>query len=96
MTVELVSSEINGVPSGMASLNVTINGQNGDFPDAVSYDASDSDVRTMAEEAVRSGYIPGIDVVQDPNFSEFVVDRFPAKDELPNRLILRPKTPFGC
>jgi len=83
------------MPEGMAVLNVTWSGSNGDLPDPVSYDASDADIRTMAEEAIRTGYIPGIDVDPDVDLGEFVVDRFVAKDELPARVMLRPKVPFG-
>jgi hypothetical protein len=78
-----------------AQLNVTYGGQNGDYPDPVGFDATDGDVKQIAAEAVRTGYIPGIDADPRADFGDFVVDRFPAKGELPNRLILRPKTPFG-
>lgn len=78
-----------------ARLNVTINGQNGDYPDPVSYDATDGDVRQIATEAIRTGYIPGIDADANADLADFVIDRFPATDELPSRLMVRPKTPFG-
>ena len=48
-----------------ARLNVTINGQNGDLPDPVSFDATEGDIRQVAAEAIQTGYIPGIDA--DPN-----------------------------
>jgi len=79
-----------------ARLNVTSGGQNGDYPDPVSFDATDGDVKQIATEAVRTGYIPGIDADPRADFRDFVVDRFPARGDLPNRLILRPKTPFGA
>jgi len=78
-----------------ARLNVTINGQNGDYPDPVSYDMDDPNIRAIVTEAVRSGYIPGIDADAGVNLESFVVDRFPATEELPPRLMVRPKTPFG-
>jgi adenosine/AMP kinase len=78
-----------------ARLNITVNGQNGDYPDLVSYDAADGDIKQIATEAVRTGYIPGI-AAAEVNFLDFVVDRFPANNELPPRLMLRPKTPFGA
>jgi len=77
-----------------ARLNVTVNGQNGDYPDALRYDMTDGDVKQVATEAVRTGYIPGV-TAAEVNFQDFVVDRFPATNELPPRLMLRPKTPFG-
>jgi len=82
-------------PEGMAKLTITFNGQQGDLPDPVSYDSTDGDLKQMATEAIRDGYIPGIDAAE-ADFADFVVDRFPARDDVPfNRLSLRPKTPFG-
>jgi len=78
-----------------ARLNVTINGQNGDYPDPVSYDSTDGDVKQIATEAIRTGYIPGIAADPNANLMDFVVDRFPNTAELPPRLMVRPKTPFG-
>ena len=80
---------------GEARLNITIAGFNGDLPDPVAYDASDADVKQWATEAVRAG-IPGIPAQANPDFTDFVVDRFPASDVRPFPLVmLRPKTPFG-
>jgi hypothetical protein len=79
----------------MARLNITYAGQQGDLPDPVPYDATDADIKRMATESVHQGYVPGIDAAQ-ANFDDFVVDRFPARQDVPyNRLSLRPKTPFG-
>lgn len=78
-----------------ARLNVTINGENGDYPDPVSYESTDGDVRQIATEAIRTGYIPGIAADPTADLADFVVDRFPATAELPSRLMVRPKTPFG-
>ena len=84
------------VPAGpIAQLNITINRQNGDYPDPVSQDASDADIKQIAAEAIHTGYIPGIDADPDVNLTDFVVDRFPATDDLPPRLMVRPKVPFG-
>lgn len=79
-----------------ARLNITWNGQNGDLGDPVLFDATDTEIRGWATEAVRTGSVPGI--VADPNadFTDFVIDRFAASDVTPfNRLMSRPKTPFG-
>ncbi|NIT77348.1 MAG: hypothetical protein GWN58_23220 [Anaerolineae bacterium] len=84
------------VPYGPnARLNVTINGQNGDLPDPVSFEATDGDLKQIAVEAIQTGYIPGITADPEVDLTDFVVDRFPATEELPPRLMVRPKTPFG-
>jgi hypothetical protein len=62
----------------------------------VSYDATDEQIKTWATEAVRNGNVPGIQADPNASFLDFVVDRFPATEELPARLFLRPKTPFGA
>lgn len=78
-----------------ARLNITYGGQQGDLPDTVPYDLPDADILRLAQEALIGG-IPGIDPVPDANLKDFVVDRFPARDDVPyNRLSVRPKTPFG-
>lgn len=78
-----------------ARLNVTFGGQNGDYPEPVNFDLTDVDVKQIATEAIRTGYIPGIALDANVNLQDFVVDRFPATNDLPPRLMLRPKTPFG-
>ena len=81
----------------VAKFTITYNGQQGDLPDPVPYDSPDADLKQMAVEALRDGYIPGIDAVPGVDLVDFVVDRFPARDDVPwNRISLRPKTPFGC
>lgn len=79
----------------MARLNVTFNGENGDLQDPVEYDFSDEAIKQIATEAVRTGYIIGIKAYPDADFTDFVVDRFEAAADLPARLNVRPKTPFG-
>lgn len=84
------------VQVGEARVNITWNGQNGDLPDTVSYGAADADIKRWAEEAVRTGSVPGI--AADPNisFTDFVVDRFGPTEVRPHcSIFLRPKTPFG-
>lgn len=78
-----------------ARLNITIRGMNGDFPDPVFFDASDDEIKAWSTEAVRNGDVGGIDADPNVDFTDFVVDRVPAKEDKPNRLYLRPKTPFG-
>jgi hypothetical protein len=79
----------------MARLNITWSGQNGDNPDLVPWDSSDADIRRIATEAVCTGYVAGIPADPNVDFTDFVVDRFPATDELPYRCFVRSKTPFG-
>ena len=83
------------IRNDQATLNVTWSGNNGDLPDPVSYDSSDADLKQVATEAIRTGYIPGIHTDPNVNLRDFVVDRFPAKDDQPNRIFIRPKVPFG-
>lgn len=79
-----------------AKVNVTYKGQNGDLPDPVNYEATNGDVLGWAAEAIRTGGIPGINVDPAAALVDFVVDRFPTDDATPyNRLMIRPKTPFG-
>lgn len=79
----------------MAFVNITWNGQNGDLPDEVNFDSTKEQVLGWVTEAVRGGDVPGITADPDANFADFVVDRFPATGDKPDRLMVRPKTPFG-
>lgn len=78
-----------------ARLNITLAGTNGDLPDLVGFDATDGDIKQMATEAVRTGYVPGIAADPNVDFRDFVVERFEATADLPPRVFLRPKTAFG-
>lgn len=81
--------------STLARLNITYQGQNGDLVDMVPYDSDDQAIKIVAAEAVSNGSVPGI-TAQQALFNDFVVDRFPSTGEdVPNKLMLRPKTPFG-
>jgi len=77
-----------------AVLNITWNGENGELPDPIAYDATDGDILAWAAEAVRGG-IPGINADHNVRLEGFVVERFNATQDLPNRVAVRPKTPFG-
>lgn len=78
-----------------ATMNITWSGQNGDMPDPIPFDATDADLKAWATEAVQNGDIPGISADHAVNFENFEVQRFNATDTLPNRVFVRPKTPFG-
>lgn len=80
----------------MARLTITFNDMQGDLPDLVPFDATDEDLKQMAMECIRDGYVPGIDADPNANFANYIVDRFPAREDIPwNRLSMRPKTEFG-
>lgn len=84
------------IADNQARVNVTWKGQQGDLPDFVEYGAADGDIFQWVTEAVRAGDIPGIDADPDARFENFIVDRFPAHEEVPhNRLVVRPKTAYG-
>lgn len=88
---------VEDIEKHQARVNITWQGQNGDLPDPVNFDASDGDVKTWVTEAVRGGNVPGIRADRAAVFHEVVVDRFPATEARPYNLIqLRPKTPFGA
>ena len=79
-----------------ATVSVTYGGQQGTLPEPVPFDASDDQIRQWAAESLRAG-LSGVDA-QDVGIdalNDFVVDRYAAKDDLPNRLVVRPKVPFG-
>lgn len=78
-----------------ARLNITWNGQNGELPDAIDFDATDAQILNWAAEAVQGG-VPGIAADPNANLADFVVDRFgPGNGIEYNRVAVRPKTPFG-
>ena len=84
------------IDAGQARLNLTWDGQNGDLPDTIPFDASDLEIKAMAAEALRNGDIPGVAAAPHGVLADFVVDRFPATAEIPwARVFVRPKTPFG-
>jgi len=79
-----------------ARVNITYNGSNGDLPDPVTFDSTDAAIRGFITEAVRAGSVPGIAADPNADFTDFVIDRFTANEVTPfNRLMARPKTPFG-
>jgi hypothetical protein len=88
-------TDLTTIQANEAQVNITWSGQNGDLPDPVAYDAPNGDVLQWAAEAIRNGDVPGISADTNVNFADFVVDRFNAKDNEPNKIVIRPKTPFG-
>jgi hypothetical protein len=94
-TLELSNVKEKVMEDYEAMVNVTWSGSNGDMPDPVSYDSTDDAILQMVTEAVQTGGIPGIPSDNNADFENFVVDRFPATEDRPNRIMVRPKTPFG-
>lgn len=79
-----------------AKVNITYKAQNGDLPDPVNFESTNGDVLGFVAEAVRQGNVPGIAADPTADFQDFVVDRFASDAATPyNRLMVRPKTPFG-
>ena len=81
----------------LARLNITYNGQQGELPDPVPYDTADEVIKRMVTESVRHGGVPGIDAVPTADFENFVVEKFPAHQDVPYpRIMIRPKAAFGA
>jgi len=79
-----------------AYVNITWSGQNGDLTSPVPYDLTDSEIRTLAAASLSEGAVAGMDAAT-ADFSDFVVDRFGPGEAYPyNRIMIRPKTPFGA
>lgn len=79
-----------------AKVNITYKGQNGDMPDPVNFESTNGDILGFVAEAVQHGNVPGIAADPVADFRDFVVDRFASDATTPyNRLMVRPKTPFG-
>lgn len=79
-----------------ARINVTWAGNNADFPDPVSRDATDADIKMWVTETIQTVGLPGMPADPGASFEDFVIDRFEPTEARPYRLFaLRPKTPFG-
>lgn len=79
-----------------AKVSVTYNGEIGDLPDPVRFEAGDADVKQWVTEALRSGGVPGIPADPNASLHDFVVERYAANETRPqNTVMIRPKTPFG-
>lgn len=96
-----MADDLNPIPAladdrPRAQLNITWNGQQGTARTDLYYDEQAPDVLRMAAEMVANGEIPGIDRDPGVNLKDFEVQKFAARDGLPNRIVVRPKTPFGC
>ena len=75
-------------------LNITYQGQSGNYLVNMEPGVDDSTIKRICEEAVRSGAVPGISpAIPNNAFANFVIDRFHGNQP---RFVIRPKVPFGC
>jgi len=74
-------------------INITWQGQSGNYLVNIDEGTDDSTIKSICEEAVRSGEVPGIPSHLPKNaFANFVIDRFHGNQ---TRFVVRPKVPFG-
>jgi len=74
-------------------LNITWQGQSGNYLVQMDPGVDDNIIKSICEEAVRAGEVPGISLDIPRNaFANFVVDRFHGEQ---TRFVVRPKVPFG-
>ena len=75
-------------------INITYNGQSGNYVAQINPGADDRNVRRLCEEAVRAGEVSGVAKTIPQNaFQNFVIDRFHGSEGA--RFVVRPKVPFG-
>jgi len=74
-------------------INITWQGQSGNYLVSMDQGVDDSTIKNICEEAVRAGEVPGISPSIPKNaFANFVIDRFHGEQ---TRFVVRPKVPFG-
>lgn len=79
-----------------AMVEVTYGGFHGTLANPVLEDVTDAQLRQIVAEALSSGSIVGVAAVQNPDLTDFVIDRWPANEvRATPTYSLRPKTPFG-
>ncbi|MBI2927967.1 MAG: hypothetical protein HYY24_19980 [Verrucomicrobia bacterium] len=75
-------------------LNITYQGQSGNYLVAIDPGVDDATIKSICEEAVRAGEVPGVAPHLPQNaFANFVIDRFDGEQV---RFVVRPKVPFGA
>lgn len=77
-----------------AVLIITVEGEMGEASSPIPYDAPESDIKRWASEIVSSGEVSAL-TPRTVDFSDYVVDRIPARGDQPDRIQVRPKTSFG-
>ena len=75
-------------------INMTYNGQSGNYVANLNPGIDDGSILRICEEAVRAGEVPGIAKrIPRGAFQNFVIDRFHGNEGV--RFVVRPKVPFG-
>jgi hypothetical protein len=74
---------------------VTYEGEQGELTNPVPFESAQGDVLAWVKESIESGSVRGMTAHQNVDLADFVVTPYVAKDGLPNRLVVRVKTPFG-
>lgn len=95
MTDLIVLDNGQGLRQDEAVLEFTYEGEQGTVNQPVAFDLTDEVLIRIAQEALRSGEVTGITQDANADLDGYKVDRFAATQGLPNRVSLRPKTPFG-
>ena len=84
------------VQDNEAMVVVTYDGMSGDLRDPVPYDATDTQILGWVRESLQGGSVEGIPAQNEPNLQDYVVQRVASSETVQfNRLMVRPKTPFG-
>lgn len=78
----------------MVVLNVTYNGENGDFYEPINRDLTDREVKDLVVQGLREGRVRGVEAVPNADIGDFVVDRY-LNAEVP-KIMVRPKVTFGA
>ena len=75
-------------------INVTYQGQSGNYLVAIDPGVDDNTIKNVCEEAVRAGEVNGLSPnIPNNAFANYVIDRFQGD---PVRFVVRPKVPFGA
>jgi hypothetical protein len=75
-------------------INITYQGQSGNYLVNIDPGVDDNTIKNICEEAVRAGEVPGLSADIPRNaFANFVIDRFHGAQA---RFVVRPKVPFGA
>lgn len=85
-----------------AILQVNYNGQQGEVAQPVVFELNDEGgardpalIRSIAQEALRSGTVRGMDAIPDADLTDFPVRAYPSRDGLPNRFSVTEKVEYG-
>lgn len=80
-------------PGPQVTLEVTWNGQQGELPEPVPWEATELELKGMAWQALAEGRVRGVAADPSVDLEGFVVDWI--EEDGMRRIAVRPKTPFG-